>query len=80
MRFVISFIISSKFFIFFVFIFLGNKAWTVLLRGVYSIMNRSPPHLIEEILLVDDFSDFGKSSFYFYYFVSILKNFTSNTL
>lgn len=35
-----------------------NEAWTVLLRGVYSIINRSPPELLEEILLVDDFSDF----------------------
>ena len=37
-----------------------NEAWTVLLRGVYSIINRTPSHLLEEVLLVDDFSDFGK--------------------
>jgi hypothetical protein len=35
-----------------------NEAWTVLLRGIYSIINRSPAHLLEEILLVDDYSDF----------------------
>ena len=37
-----------------------NEAWTVLLRGIYSIINRTPSHLLEEVLLVDDFSDFGK--------------------
>lgn len=34
-----------------------NERWSPVLRSVYSIINRSPRHLLKEVILVDDQSD-----------------------
>ncbi|KAL8560243.1 hypothetical protein ACOMHN_005976 [Nucella lapillus] len=34
-----------------------NEAWSTLLRTAHSVVNRSPPQYLHEVILLDDFSD-----------------------
>jgi len=36
-----------------------NEGWSTLMRNVHTIIKRTPPEMLEEIVLVDDFSDKG---------------------
>lgn len=37
-----------------------DEAWSTLIRTVTSVLNRSPPELLDQIILVDDHSTMGK--------------------
>ena len=36
-----------------------NEGWSTLMRTVHSVINMSPPELLHEVVMVDDFSDKG---------------------
>lgn len=42
-----------------VIIIFHNEAWSMVLRTMHSVLDRSPDHLLEEIIFVDDCSDRG---------------------
>lgn len=39
-----------------------NEPFSMVMRSVFAILNRTPPKLLKEILLVDDCSEYGKTA------------------
>ena len=48
-----------------------NEGWSTLLRTVQSVIDRSPPQFLEEVLLVDDFSEKGMKKQVFVCFLKL---------
>ena len=47
-----------------------NEGWSTLMRTVHSVIDASPPNLLKEVIMVDDFSDKRKT----YLFLSLVKH------
>ena len=43
-----------------VIIIFHDEAWSTLLRSVHSVLDTTPAHLLEEVILVDDASSLGQ--------------------